>query len=191
MAGFGLAALAATPAPAQGVTVEGDAAALTLVADQANRSAILAALADRLGLKTSGNTIRDEPVSGRFSGDLPHVLQAVLDDNGFVIAYAEGQPVRIVLTGQASAAQPNWSSDPMEQRLPPAPPPAGKAGLPLQQVNPDFFDPMSVPTPPAAAPKPAPPIAAQNDPNFDPMSVPTLSPPAAGQPMGPDPLAPL
>jgi len=167
---------------AQGVSVEGDAAALIVVADQANRTAILTALAERFDLKTSGKAIRDEPVSGRFSGDLSHVLQAVLDDNGFVIAYAEGRPVRIVLTGHASSTQPTFSSDPMEQPLP-------KGRGAITSTNLDAVDPMSVPPPPAA--NPPPPATVRNDPNFDPMSVPTLSPSVAGQPLGPDPLAPL
>jgi hypothetical protein len=93
---------AALPVSAETLTIEGDASGLTLVADGVARNTAVSEISKRLGMHMSGAPIGEEAVSGRFTGNLAAVLKKLLPDNGFVIAYENGRPVRIVFTGRGS-----------------------------------------------------------------------------------------
>lgn len=90
------------PAAAEGLTLDGDARAMTLVAEGVARSAVVAAISKRFAMQMSGMPISDDIVSGSFKGNLSDVLKKLLPDNGFVIAYNNGLPSRIVFTGKGS-----------------------------------------------------------------------------------------
>lgn len=98
-----LAVLAAGSARAS-FTLEGDAGALTLVADQVSRSEVVAAIVEKFGLETLGGSVEDGMVSGRFNGNLGHILKSILPRNGYAIAYSNGRPVRVTFTGQSGSA---------------------------------------------------------------------------------------
>lgn len=87
-----------------GFSLEGDAKSLTVVADEAPRSDVIAGITRRLSVQSKGATVSEGLVSGKFTGDLSHVLNAILPDNGFVIAYSDGQPVAVTFTGRRSQA---------------------------------------------------------------------------------------
>lgn len=82
-------------------TLEGDAGALTLVADQVSRSEVVAAIVAKFGIETTGGGVEDGMVSGRFSGTLGHILKSILPRNGYALAYSNGRPVRVTFTGQS------------------------------------------------------------------------------------------
>lgn len=102
--------LAAAGSARAAFTLEGDAGALTLVADQVSRSEVVAAIVEKFGLETVGGSVEDGTVSGRFSGNLGHILKSILPRNGYAIAYSNGRPVRVTFTGQS---QNNGFYDPM------------------------------------------------------------------------------
>lgn len=120
--GFSFAALlvglAASPALAS-VTLEGDVGALTVVAEEASRREIVAALAEKFSLKTVGMTVEDSKVSGRFTGTLGQVLKSVLPRNGYAIAYSNGRPVRVTFSANGA---PTPSQEQMIYAVAPEPP---------------------------------------------------------------------
>lgn len=79
-------------------TIEGDMDALTVNAQDAPRSEIVAGIVERFSLEATGEAIQDGAVSGLFWGDLGQVLQAIAPDNGYAIAYVDGRPTRITFT---------------------------------------------------------------------------------------------
>ena len=104
-------------------TLEGDAATLTLEADAVTRSEVVAAIVEKFGLEIFGESVEDGTVSGRFSGNLGHVLKSILPSNGYAIAYRDGRPVRVTFTGRSEGGNfsdpsglglpPTWSTRPM------------------------------------------------------------------------------
>lgn len=95
---------AAAAGASESFTIEGSADALTLTADKAVRSVVVAAIAERFGIEIVGNGLTDGAVDGRFSGDLGDVIKAVLPGDGYGIAYSKGRPVRITFSGAGSDA---------------------------------------------------------------------------------------
>lgn len=133
-----LAGLATGPALAS-VTLEGDADALTVVADQASRREVVAALAEKFSLKTVGLTVEDSLVSGRFTGTLGQVLKSILPRNGYAIAYSNGRPVRVTFTANGVATpyeEQSISAIPPDGQMmtppPGEPPPDGYAEMQAQ-----------------------------------------------------------
>lgn len=92
-----------------GFSLEGDAKLLTVVADQALRSEVIAEIARRLSVQRKGAAVAEGPVSGKFTGDLSHVLNSILPHNGFVIAYSDGRPVAVTFTGRKNQSLPPLS----------------------------------------------------------------------------------
>lgn len=127
-----LACLCAMPAQAS-VTLEGDAGALVVVAEQASRREVVAALAEKFALKTVGMTVEDSLVSGRFTGTLGQVLKSILPRNGYAIAYRDGLPVRVTFSANGSGT--SFTDPAMSTFLPvdPAPPPM--AAVPTQPAT--------------------------------------------------------
>ncbi len=58
-------------------------------------------------MQMSGSPISDDVISGRFAGNLADVLKKLLPDHGFVIAYVNGRPSRVVFTGKGSGKPPS------------------------------------------------------------------------------------
>jgi hypothetical protein len=123
-----LCAVAVSSAAAAGLKVDGDAKALTLVSEGAPRSEIVAAIAQHFNLEPMGSAVDDDIVSGRFSGSLGHVLNAVLAGHGYAIAYDGGRPIRLTLTTKGAKGPPgqpwmNQQEPYMEMGAPPVPGP--------------------------------------------------------------------
>jgi hypothetical protein len=128
----GLAAMS-SQAAADALVVDGNAALLTVVSDNVARSEVVAAISRRLDIPVSGTPVANGVLSGRFSGDLSHILKAVLSENGFVIAFNNGLPSRIVVTGKGSGV-PQPGMEFMEP--PPMEPP------PIEPLPPEFMPPI-------------------------------------------------
>jgi hypothetical protein len=120
-----LVGVAASPALAS-VTLEGDASSLTVVADQASRREVVAALAEKFSLKTVGMTVEDSTVSGRFTGTLGQVLKSILPRNGYAIAYSNGRPVRVTFSANGA---PTPYLEQTISAVPPQPPMQPNTGM--------------------------------------------------------------
>lgn len=163
-----LAGLAASPALAS-VTLEGDAGALTVVAEQASRRDVVAALAEKFSLQTVGMTVEDSTVSGRFTGTLGQVLKSILPRNGYAIAYSNGRPVRVTFSANGAAtpyqeqmisAVPPQAPMPMNPGVAPAPQARGYAEMQAQAAL-SAGGKAGIPRP--QAPPPSPPTATGGD----------------------------
>jgi len=86
------------PANAAQLTLEGDLQALTISAQEASRADIVGEIASRFDLPVEGS-VPEGTVSGRFTGSLSQILKSILPENGYAIAYREGRPSRISLSG--------------------------------------------------------------------------------------------
>lgn len=163
-----LTGLVASPAVAS-VTLEGDAGALTVVAEQASRRDVVAALAEKFSLKTVGMTVEDSLVSGRFTGTLGQVLKSILPRNGYAIAYSNGRPVRVTFSAngaatpyqqQATAAVAPNAPMPMNPRVAPESQARGYAEMQAQAALSAGTNGRS---PPMRNPPPSPPPAEGGD----------------------------
>lgn len=94
------AATSAHTAFASSFAIEGDASSLTLVADDASRSAIVAAIVERFELLEEGGGVEEGVVNGRYSGTLGQVLKSILPDEGYAISYRDGRPARLTFAGR-------------------------------------------------------------------------------------------
>lgn len=83
-------------------TIDGDASALTLTANNAVRSVVVEAIAKRFNIEVVGKGLTDGAVNGKFTGDLGYVIKSVLPGDGYGIAYSKGQPIRITFSGAGS-----------------------------------------------------------------------------------------
>jgi hypothetical protein len=94
------AATSAHPAFASSFAIEGDASSLTLVAEDASRSAIVAAIVERFELQEEGGGVEEGVINGRYSGTLGQVLKSILPDEGYAISYRDGRPARLTFAGR-------------------------------------------------------------------------------------------
>lgn len=99
------------------MAINGDAKAMTVTVSAVPRGEVMAAMAQRFGFKVAGQIVDDQPVNGRFRGDLGDVLAAILPSNGFLIVYEGGRPSKLLLSekGQDASA----TADPSMQSLQP------------------------------------------------------------------------
>jgi len=119
-----LSAMIAHPAWAAQFTIEGDAQALTLVAEGATRAEVVAALAERFGMEIVGGSVEDGALDGRYTGSLGQVLKSILPANGYALAYRDGKPSRVTFTGKGGtevAAAPAAQAAPTAQKAPEKP----------------------------------------------------------------------
>ena len=112
-----LSALLAQPAWSSQFTIDGSPEALTLVAEEAPRADIVAALAERFDMEVVGGAIASGTVDGRYSGSLGQVLKLILPANGYALAYRDGKPSRVTFTGVGGTEVANGTGIPA---LPPA-----------------------------------------------------------------------
>lgn len=77
------------------VVVSGNAASLTVTAQQAERTAVIAAIVERLNLSVEGRSREAGTIDGSFTGTLSEVLNTVLQSEGYAVAYRDGRPSRI------------------------------------------------------------------------------------------------
>lgn len=87
-------------------SIDGGAGNLVVVAEGASRAAVIDELLTMLGIEAAGEEITDAVISGRYEGELSHVLHRLAPDNGFVIGHAGGQPRRVVFSGVRSLTSP-------------------------------------------------------------------------------------
>ena len=102
--GAGMLISASQGASAAGFTIEGDLDAMTLNADQTPSKDIVAEIAKRFSLGIQNASGGTAAISGRFNGDLNHILKAILPRHNYAIAYRDGRPSRITFIGGTAAA---------------------------------------------------------------------------------------
>lgn len=88
------------------MAITGDAKAMTVTISEMQRGEVMAAMAERFGFKVAGQVGDDQPVNGRFRGDLGDVLAAILPANGFLIVYEGGRPAKLVLSDRSQEGSP-------------------------------------------------------------------------------------
>lgn len=88
------------------MTLDGDASAMVVTVSDVPRQEVVAELSRRFGFQVSGSIFDNEPVNGRFRGDLGDVLVRLLPANNFLVVYEGGKPARILLSDRGQAAEP-------------------------------------------------------------------------------------
>ncbi|SMH44302.1 hypothetical protein [Mesorhizobium australicum] len=83
------------------MAINGDAKAMTVTISEMQRGEVMAEMAQRFGFKVAGQVGDDQPINGRFRGDLGDVLAAILPANGFLIVYEGGRPTKLVLSDRS------------------------------------------------------------------------------------------
>ena len=99
------------------MAIKGDAKGMTITVSEVPRGEVMAAMAQRFGFEVAGQIHDDQPVNGRFRGDLGDVLAAILPANGFLIVYEGGRPAKLVLSGRSQGG--SVAADPSMQSLQP------------------------------------------------------------------------
>lgn len=97
--GAGLLISAIQGAGAAGFTIEGDLDAMRLEANQTPSKDIIAEIAKRFSLGIQNAAGGTAAISGKFNGDLNHILKAILPQHNYAIAYRDGRPSRITFIG--------------------------------------------------------------------------------------------
>lgn len=93
--------MSAPPAAASSFTIEGDVSSMTLVAEDATRDDIVAAMVERFALLREGGEVEEGLVNGRFSGTLGQILKSILPEKGYAISYRDGRPVRLTFADRS------------------------------------------------------------------------------------------
>ena len=122
------------------ITVEGSVGAMSVTAENAERSAVVAAIVERFGLHTDGSVIGGDPVSGKFDGSLSAVLKSILSANGYAIAYKDGNPIRVSFPEHGSPIEPpqpatdDFSAAIAKQDVKPPPQKSDPASASMQRI---------------------------------------------------------
>jgi len=128
------------------VVVSGNAASLTVTAQQAERTAVIAAIVERLNLSVEGRSREAGTIDGRITGTLSEVLKTVLQSEGYAVAYRDGRPSRI------SFASHGGGSDMQTRNTLALPPSEAPVEAPVPSPEPTPVENES----PVASPQPAP-----------------------------------